>query len=91
MQKKAILADIQRHNFRNEADILAIFHVWSAPGLTALISDSRLENVLIVLRWTGFKVCVKCCEESLLSKDTLMMLIDDDYNINHFSQHIYFI
>lgn len=49
MQKKAVLADIQRHNFRKEADILAIFHVWSALGLTALISDSRLENVLILL------------------------------------------
>lgn len=89
MQKKAVLADIQRHNFRNEADILAIFHVWSALGLTALISDSRLENVLIVLRWPGFKVCVKRRKESVLSKDTLMMLIDDDYNVNHFSHRIH--
>lgn len=50
VQKKAVLADIQRHNFENDADILAIFRVWSALGLAALISDSCLENVLIVLR-----------------------------------------
>lgn len=47
--KKDGLAVIQSHNFKNKVDIVAIFHTWSAIGLVALISDSHLENVLIVL------------------------------------------
>lgn len=49
-KRKDVLAVIQSHNFKNKVDIVAIFHTWSALGLVALISDSRLENVLIVLR-----------------------------------------